>query len=98
MNETLLTGIIGAVTMALGWILGGRRRAKTEEQQVLANVQTSELDAIDKAVGIWRNLAQDLKKEVDELRLLVAALRIENDKLQNELEELKRQFKNYNKL
>lgn len=98
MNETILTGIIGAATMALGWILGGRRRAKTEEKQVLANVQTTELDAIDKAVGIWRNLAQDLKKEVDELRLLVAALRIENDKLQNELEELQRQFKSYKKL
>lgn len=88
MNETLLTGIIGAATMALGWILGGKKKAKLEEKQAIATVHSTELDAIDKAVGIWRNLAQDLKKEVDELRTLVTALRIENDKLSSQVSGL----------
>lgn len=57
-----------------------------------AESSVTELDATEKAVAIWRNLAEDLKREVDELRSLVAELREENLKLHIELDNLKNEF------
>ncbi len=39
-----------------------------------ADAQGSELDNVDKAVSIWRNLAQDLEKKIEELEGKIKAL------------------------
>lgn len=69
------------VTLIGGFILGKRKR---NAEAVLTEVET-----IDKAITIWRQLAQDLKKEVDDLRNIVEDLKEENEKLKFEISELK---------
>lgn len=86
--DILINGAISITTMLVGYLLGKRKQdAETKVTEAQAN--SSELDATEKAVAIWRNLAQDLKKEVDELRLLINELREENLKLKEEISHLK---------
>lgn len=84
MNDILLQGIIGVATAALGWIVGRR--------QSNAQAANTELDATEKAVAIWRSLAQDLKKEVDDFRELVLELRKEVDDLSRENMKLRHEI------
>ena len=91
MDPIIITGIVGAATGAITWLFT-RKKQNAETKVTEATAHTTELDAIDKAVGIWRNLAQDLKKEVDELRTLISELREENDKLHQEINELREEI------
>lgn len=91
MDSIIITGIVGAVTGTITWLFT-RRKQDAETKITEATAHTTELDAIDKAVGIWRNLAQDLKKEVDELRNLISELREENDKLHQEINKLREEI------
>ena len=82
MKPELLVAIIGAITTLLGYGVGKRKRA--------ADAQQTELDSVEKAISIWRGLANDLKREVDELRVQVEQLRDENKELHDEIDRLKR--------
>jgi len=82
--EIIISGAVGIATAVVGYLLGKRKQD--------AESSVTELDATEKAVAIWRNLAEDLKREVDELRSLVAELREENLKLHIELDNLKNEF------
>ncbi len=86
--DILINGAISIITMVVGYLLG-KRKQDAETKVTEAQASSSELDATEKAVAIWRNLAQDLKKEVDELRLLINELREENLKLKEEISHLK---------
>lgn len=91
MDGIIVNGIVGAATAVIAWLLT-KRKQDAETRVTEATAHTSELDATEKAVAIWRNLAQDLKKEVDELRGLIAELRQENEKLRVEIDHLKDQL------
>jgi hypothetical protein len=80
--KDLLSYLIPVIMLGIGHILG-RRKSKAESE--LLEMQTTE-----KAVAIWRQLAQDLKKEVTDLRTLVNELAKENGKLQKEINDLKK--------
>lgn len=86
--DILINGAISIITMVVGYLLG-KRKQDAETKVTEAQASSSELDATEKAVAIWRNLAQDLKEEVDELRLLINELREENLKLKEEISHLK---------
>lgn len=86
--DILINGAISIITMVVGYLLG-KRKQDAETKVTEAQASSSELDATEKAVAIWRNLAQDLKKEVDELRVLINELREENLKLKEEISHLK---------
>lgn len=83
--KDLLSYLIPVVLYILGWA-SGRRKSKAETELV-------EMQATEKAVAIWRQLAQDLKTEVKELRTLVDELKEENEKLQEEINQLKTTIK-----
>mgnify|MGYP003620330944 FL=1 len=85
--ELIISGAIGIATAIVGYLLG-KKKQDAETRVTQAQAQTSELDATEKAVAIWRGLAEDLKREVDELRILVNELRSENDRLRQEIEHL----------
>lgn len=85
--ELIISGAIGIATAIVGYLLG-KKKQDAETRVTEAQAQHSELDATEKAVAIWRGLAEDLKREVDELRILVNELRSENDRLRQEIEHL----------
>lgn len=70
----------GAVATTLAYLFG-KKKTKAE-------IQKTELDSVEKAISIWRNLAQDFKKEVDELRGQITELRAENKILRQEVKKL----------
>ncbi len=74
--------LIPFITLAAGWLIGRKKNN--------ADAELSEVQGVEKATTIWRQLAQDMKKEVDELRLLVNELKVENGKLRQEINELKK--------
>ena len=73
--------ILAIVTAFVGWV-SGRRKATAETSK-------TEIEVVEKAIIIWRTLATDLKKEVDELRSIVNDLRNENEKLKQEVSQIK---------
>jgi peptidoglycan hydrolase CwlO-like protein len=68
-------------TLIGGWFLGKRKNS--------AEATLTEVEAVERATTIWRTLAEDMTKKVDELRKLVDELKVENYKLQQEINELK---------
>lgn len=70
----------GAITTTLAYLFG-KKKTKAE-------IQKTELDSVEKAISIWRSLAIDFKKEVDELKGQVLELRDENKALRKEVERL----------
>ena len=62
MNELLyaLIALVSTLLSSSGVYIFMRRKYKAEARM-------SELDTVDKAISIWRNLAQDLEKKVDDL-------------------------------
>ena len=76
--------LIPIITLAAGWLIGRKKNN--------ADAQLSEVEGVQKATMIWRELAQDLKKEVQELRLIVEELKEENDKLHLEINKLKQRL------
>lgn len=88
--ETLLAPIITTLVAAFsGWFFGRRKQT--------AEAAQSELEAIEKAVTIWREIAQDLKKELGEQSLQIqklqdeiGTLRRDNARLLTELKAIKK--------
>lgn len=81
-----LTSVAGAFS---GWFFGRRKQT--------AEAVQSELESVEKAVTIWREVAQDLKKELTEqglqLQMLqdeVRTLRQDNARLLTELKAIKK--------
>ena len=69
-----LWGILGAgVTQVLNWIVSKKREEK-ELQKVDAEVQSSEIDNVEKAIAIWRNLANEMNAQVVELKAQIRNL------------------------
>lgn len=88
--DTLLFPLLSSAASAfLGWFFA-RRKQKAE-------AVASELETVEQAVRIWRELAQDLKKELSEqsveiahLRDEVSVLRKDNVRLLSELKAIKK--------
>lgn len=81
MGKQELITLAGSLIMAIVAWFFGRRQAR-------ATAQKTELDTVEQAITIWRSLAQDFKREVDELRVEVALLRTENQSLRGEIDRL----------
>lgn len=90
-----LWGILGAgVTQIANWVINKKKEEK-ELQKVDAEVQSSEIDNVEKAIAIWRNLANEMNAQVVELKAQiknlsdeVAKLQVENTTLKAQVEQL----------
>ena len=80
--------IIAVSTAGITWF------ASRKKQQ--ADIQASELDNVEKAISIWRELAQDLGKKVEDLSLRCEALSNEINELRRENKTLKSELKKLN--
>lgn len=88
-NSVLVPGITSVITAFVTWFFARRKQE--------AEVVQSELDAVEKAIAIWRDTAESLKKKVDEQSALlhklqeeVATLRRDNARLLSELKQIKK--------
>lgn len=97
MNEVIITALIGAISSVAAWFAGKRRN--------LAETQTTEIDNAIKAVNYYREILDDIVtrhkntvKELDELKLQLAALEEKVKKLMEENRELNTEIRKYKQL
>lgn len=77
----LFAGIGSGITAVFSWFRARKRDA--------AEIRTAEIENVEKAITIWRNLAQDMRSRVDELTAQVVQLNAKVDHLNAENESLK---------
>lgn len=81
MNETLLLFLSNAITGIAGWFVGRRKITAETDNQVLRNLEL--------AVGIYKNLIDDLKQEIHQLNIKIQDLEKKVDELHKENRKLK---------
>ncbi|THU36906.1 hypothetical protein FAM09_18255 [Niastella caeni] len=91
-NEMILNALTGITTATITWY-AARRKNKAE-------TYISELDAVERAVKVWRELGEGMQKkyealhdEVEILRSEVKVLREDNRQLKKENQRLVQQIK-----
>lgn len=101
MDYGIAYGVWGVVSTAINILLGGgfiysiitlrsqRMKAKAEAKGAMALSESTELDNVEKAVKIWREMAESLKTELRETRG-------KYDLIVSEVDELKRAVKSLN--
>ncbi len=89
-----LSGLI-PVSSLLTWIFA-RRKNIAEALQSEAEAQKSELDVVEKAIRIWREMSEELRSElkastlvIEGLRAKVEELAVENQSLRLEVAKLR---------
>ena len=92
MNEFVITTIIGVLSGVAGWVVARRKN--------LAEAHISELDAVEKAVAVWRELSEQLQKKYemllqrqDELEKEMQVIRRDNKELKAKNKELVQKLK-----
>lgn len=81
MNETLLLFISNAITAVAGWFVGRRKQQAETDNSVLRNLEL--------AVNLYKNIIDDLKKEIHELNIKIQDLEKKVDELHAENKKLK---------
>jgi len=96
LDDIILPSATGALGAFISWIFGKRKED--------VEVKGSELDNTEKAVKLWREMAEELKKQVDELSGKVDTLmqevhnlRLENAELRQNIDANKRKGNQSNK-
>lgn len=92
MNEVLITTVAGLITGFAGWYAARKKN--------IAETKVSEIDAVERAIKVWRDLSEDLQlryevliKKVDALQTEIDGLRSDNKRLSNENKELIKKIK-----
>lgn len=80
-NEVILPTLTAFFASAITWIFG-RKKAKVE-------VEAGEITNVQEAIKIWREMANDMKQEVAELKIKVETLTTEIHNLRTENIELR---------
>ena len=79
---------IAAIGGVIAW-LHEKNKRKASERLIQAQADNAELNTVEKAIAIWRNLAKEFQHEVQKLRETVEEFTLQNEKLRCEVEELK---------
>lgn len=87
MNEFIITTIISVLSGVAGWVVARRKN--------IAEARITELDAVEKAVTVWRELSEQLQKKYDmllqrqdDLEKEMALIRKDNRELKAKNKEL----------
>jgi peptidoglycan hydrolase CwlO-like protein len=81
MNETILLFLSNAITGFAGWFVGRKRQQADTDNQVLRNLEL--------AVGLYKNIIDDLKEEIHQLNIKIQELEKKVDDLHAENRKLK---------
>jgi len=82
MNTELLLIISNILTGIAGWFVGKRKVTAETDNQVLRNLELS--------ISLYKQIIDDLKKEIQGLNLKIQELEEKVDKLSQENKKLKR--------
>ncbi len=82
MSEVLIGGTASLIAAVITWFFSRKKQS--------AEVESTELDNVNKATSIWRELAEDLKKQVDDLREGQQRIFEENSLLREEVVKLEK--------
>lgn len=82
MNETILLFLSNAITATASFFVGRRRQQADTDNQVLRNLEI--------AVGLYKNIIDDLKQEIHELNIKIQDLEKKVDDLHAENIKLKK--------
>jgi chromosome segregation ATPase len=93
-----LWGVLGAGATQLVNVILNRKREAKELKKVDADVLSSEMDNVEKAIAIWRNIANDLNGQLVEIKAQVKILTEQVDKLKIENTELHAELRKMAKL
>jgi peptidoglycan hydrolase CwlO-like protein len=85
MNETILLLISNVLTGVVGWFVGRRRVNAETDNQVLRNLELS--------INLYREIIEDLKREIVSLNLKVQELEKKIDVLHEENKDLRKKVK-----
>jgi predicted RNase H-like nuclease (RuvC/YqgF family) len=80
-ENVIMPAIVSAITGFFGWIIG-RRKENVE-------IQGTEITNVQEAIKIWREMATDMKEEVEELKHKIDLLTTEVHTLRKENVELR---------
>jgi len=78
----------GSLTGVISWIFA-RRKNLAEAQQSEAQAAMSELDVVEKAIKIWREMSEQLTQELERSRCLIEGLKKQVDTLAEENQALR---------
>ena len=81
MNETILLFLSNAITGLAAWFVGRKRQQADTDNQVLRNLEL--------AVGLYKNIIDDLKEEIHQLNIKIQELEKKVDELHTENKRLK---------
>jgi peptidoglycan hydrolase CwlO-like protein len=81
MNETILLLLSNTITGIAGWFVGRKRQQADTDNQVLRNLEL--------AVGLYKNIIDDLKEEIHQLNIKIQELEKKVDELHKENNKLK---------
>ena len=87
-NAIIQDVVIAASTATITWIFSRKKQN--------AEIKKSELDNVEQAIVIWRGLAEDLGKKVDDLTIKCEALSTEIEALRTENRSLKSNMRMFN--
>lgn len=90
-NTSILQVILTSLGIGGGYFVG-RKKNRAEVKKIEATTRVNEMEATEKAVAIWRGLAEELRSEVEHLRDLVNELREEIDELKAQNESLRKEM------
>lgn len=83
MNENILLIISNALTAVAAWFVGRRKSNAETDNQVLRNLELS--------INLYKQIIDDLKKEIHELNIKIQELESKVDALSQENKKLKKQ-------
>jgi peptidoglycan hydrolase CwlO-like protein len=83
MNTEIILIISNALTGIAGWFVGRRRSNAETDNQVLRNLELS--------IGLYKNIIDDLKQEIQGLNIKIQDLEKKVEELYKENKQLKRQ-------
>ena len=93
-NTALTVLFGGGFLITLITLRAQRKRAKGEADQAMALANSTELDNVEKAIRIWREMAQSLEAELRSTREKVDAMQKQIEELQREVVTLRKTSNN----
>lgn len=88
--SSIFSGLMGGGLVWIFNIRANKKKANSEAKNSEAIAEGAEITNVEKAIKIWREMAESLKKELADQRAESDAMRLEIQKLRCELRKLNR--------